>query len=67
MKISYNPNIIKRKREERGLSQENLAKMVGYEDRSSINKIEKGIVNIPDFRLKKICSVLHIEYAELLN
>ncbi|EMA6344847.1 MULTISPECIES: helix-turn-helix domain-containing protein [Bacillus cereus group] len=67
MTISYNPRIIKEKRERKGLSQERLAKLVGYEDRSSINKIEKGNVNIPDFRLKRICSVLHIDYAELLK
>ncbi|MGN4448194.1 helix-turn-helix domain-containing protein [Bacillus cereus group sp. MYBK79-1] len=67
MKISYNPHIIRRHRESKGFSQETLAKMVGYEDRSSINKIEKGTVNIPDFRLKKICDVLHIEYGDLFK
>ncbi|TKI35298.1 helix-turn-helix transcriptional regulator, partial [Bacillus cereus] len=35
------PKIIKKEREKRGLSQDTLARMVGYEDKSSINKIEK--------------------------
>ncbi|WP_179880241.1 helix-turn-helix domain-containing protein [Bacillus cereus] len=67
MKVAYNPKIIKKEREKRGLSQDTLARMVGYEDKSSINKIEKGNVNIPDFRLKKLCTVLHIDYRELLR
>ena len=32
---------IKNVREQRGLSQETLAKLMGYKDRSSISKIEK--------------------------
>lgn len=38
---------IKRFRKEKGLSQEELARMTGYTDRSSIAKIEKGDVDLP--------------------
>ena len=38
---------IRRRREELGLSQDELAKKLGYKSRSSINKIEKGENDIP--------------------
>ena len=43
-----NPDIdlgkkLKQAREQAGLSQEELARMLGYQSRSSINKIEAGV------------------------
>ena len=38
---------IRRYRKELKLSQEELAKRTGYTDRSSIAKIEKGMVDLP--------------------
>ena len=40
-------DIIKKRREELGLSQEELAAKLGYKSRSSINKIELGLSDIP--------------------
>ena len=37
---------IKRLREDRGMSQEALAQQTGYTDRSSIAKVEKGLVSL---------------------
>ena len=40
-------SLIKRKREELGLSQEELARILGYKHKSSINKIELGLADVP--------------------
>ena len=42
---------IRARREELGLSQEELAKRMGYKSRSSINKIEKGENDIPQSKI----------------
>ena len=46
-------NRIKLRREELGLSQEILAKALGYTSRSSINKIELGYQDLPAKKIKK--------------
>lgn len=38
---------IKQRREELGLSQDELARMLGYKHKSSINKIELGAADVP--------------------
>ena len=43
--------IIKQRRELLGLTQEDLAKRLGYKGKSSINKIELGIADIPRAKL----------------
>ena len=50
---------IKKCREELGLSQEELAKKIGYSSRSTINKIEKGLSDISQSKV--------IEFAKALN
>lgn len=40
-------DLIKQKREELGLSQEELARILGYKHKSSINKIELGLADVP--------------------
>ena len=50
---------IKRLREEHGLSQDELAKKIGYTSRSSIAKIEKGEVDLSQSKI--------IAFAEALN
>ena len=42
---------IKNRREELNMSQEELAKKLGYKSRSSINKIEKGENDIPQSKI----------------
>lgn len=41
-----------------GITQEALALKVGYTSRSSINKIEKGIVDIPQSKLTELADAL---------
>lgn len=58
--------LIKQKREELGLTQEELAKKVGYKSRASINKIELQR-DIPIKKLKPIADVLGIDIHVLVG
>ena len=58
--------IIKQKREELGLTQEQLAQMVGYKSRVSINKIELQR-DVPVKKLKPIADALGIDIRFLIN
>ena len=49
---------IRKKREELGLSQEELATRMGYKSKSTINKIELGINDIPQSKIEKFAEVL---------
>ena len=49
---------IKQRREELGLSQDELARLVGYKSRSSINKIELGFRDLTQSKIKKIADAL---------
>ena len=49
---------IKLRREELNLSQDELAKRLGYKSRSSINKIEVGSRNLTQSRIKAIADAL---------
>lgn len=49
---------IKRLREEKGLSQDALAKLTGYTDRSSIAKIEKGQVDLQQSKIELFANAL---------
>mgnify|MGYP000299656556 CR=1 FL=1 len=45
---------IKKRREELGLSQEDLAKILGYKHKSSINKIELGAADVPRAKFRPL-------------
>ena len=49
---------IKNRREELNMSQEELAKKLGYKSRSSINKIEKGENDIPQSKIAAFAAAL---------
>ena len=50
-------NIAKR-RKELGITQEELATRMGYKSKSTINKIELGVNDIPQTKIKKFAEVL---------
>lgn len=52
-------NRIKNRREELGLSQDELAQKLGYKSRSSINKIESGERNLTQSKIKAIADALN--------
>jgi len=49
---------IRRRREELGLTQDQLAVRLGYRSRSTINKIEKGINDVAQSKLKSFAEAL---------
>lgn len=58
---------IKIKREELGLTQEDLAKRMGYKSKSTINKIELGINDITQSTIIKFTEVLNTTPAYLMG
>ena len=60
-------NNISRLRRELGWTQEDLAKMMGYKSKSTINKIELGINDIPQSKIVQFAKVLGTTPAELMG
>lgn len=58
---------IKELREQKGLSQTDLAKLVGYQYRSTINKIENGQRNITTNLIAKLAKVFNTTPAYLMG
>lgn len=58
---------IKKFRKQMNLSQEELAKRTGYTDRSSIAKIEKGLVDLTQTKIKQFADVFGITPSELMG
>lgn len=64
--MSIGENIAKR-REELGYTQEQLAEMVGYKHKSSINKIEKGVNDVSQSKIVALASALKCSVDYLLD
>lgn len=60
-------NRIKELRTKLGLTQEELAKRAGYTSRSTINKIEKGLVDITQSKFVLLSKVLGVTPSQLLG
>lgn len=61
---------VKRFRNERGLSQEELANLVGYTSeyaRSSINKIEAGKSDLPASKIHALAKALNVPISQLMG
>ena len=58
---------IARRRTELGLTQEELAILMGYKSKTSINKIEKGINDIPQTKIMKFAEVLRTTPSYLMG
>lgn len=58
---------IKERREFLGYSQEELAKMLGYKSRSTIAKIESGIIDIPQSKIELFADVLQTTPGYLMG
>lgn len=54
-------------RKQIGLTQEELAKMMGYKSKSTINKIELGINDIPQSKILQFANVLGTTPAYLMG
>lgn len=58
---------IKFKREELDISQDELARRLGYKSRSSINKIELGLQNLNQSKIKAIADALQTTPAFIMG
>lgn len=54
-------------RQEKGLSQEELAHLLGYKSRSTINKIEKGERDVPRKMIAQLSIVLNVNPLDILG
>lgn len=59
--------MIKIRREKLGMSQDELAQKLGYKSRSSINKMELGIQDVPQRKVKDFAKVLGVSISYLLE
>ena len=58
---------IRQRREQLGLSQEELAARMGYRSKSSITKLEKGINDLPRSKLEELAAALDTTPAWLMG
>ena len=58
---------IKELREKSGMTQEDLAKLIGYKSRSTINKIEMGKNDIPQNKIEKFAKALRVPPISLMG
>lgn len=58
---------IKNKREALGISQDELAQLTGYTSRSSIAKIEKGLVDLPQTKIELFAKALNTTPSSLMG
>ncbi len=59
--------IIKNRRTELGMTQDELAEKTGYKTRSSINKIEKGFNDLPRNKIELFAKALNVPQAYFLS
>ena len=58
---------IRQRREQLGMSQEELAARMGYRSKSSITKLEKGINDLPRAKLEELAAALNTTPAWLMG
>ena len=58
---------ILQKRKELGMTQEELAKRLGYKSKSTINKIEMGINDVPQSKIVRFAEILCTTPAYLMG
>ena len=58
---------IKMHRRAAGMTQEELAQLTGYTDRSSISQIERGIVDLSQSKIQQFADVFGVTPSELMG
>ena len=58
---------IRAKRLELGLSQTQLAELIGYKDKTAISRIERGLVDIPQSKLELFARALKTTPGDLMG
>lgn len=59
--------LIKLRREELGITQEELAKRVGWASKGSVNKVELGRVGVPRSKMPALAKALQMDPSELVE
>lgn len=59
--------LIAKYRKEKGLSQEELANLLGYKSRTTINKIENGQREVPRKMIAQLSIILNVSPLDLLG
>lgn len=65
--MNYIGNAIRERREELGMTQDELAELMGYKSRSTIAKIEKGVNDVTQSNVVRLAYVLRTTPAHLLG
>lgn len=63
--LEYVGKLVRTKRKEKHLTQDELAKLVGYTCNDSISKIERGMIDVPANKISALCKALEIPPADL--
>jgi toxin-antitoxin system, antitoxin component, xre family len=58
---------IRNRRKELKITQDELAKLTGYSDRSSIAKIEKGVVDLSQSKIIDFSKALNVTPTQIIN
>ena len=58
---------VKDRREQIGMTQEELAERLGYKHKTSVSKIEKGIAEVPSSMVVKIAQALGMSVQQLMG
>ena len=58
---------LKTRRIELELTQQELADLMGYKSKTTINKIELGKNDIPQSKISKFCEVLNLSESQLMG
>ncbi|MBQ8468240.1 MAG: helix-turn-helix transcriptional regulator [Clostridia bacterium] len=58
---------IHRLRKEKNLTQDDLAKKVGYTSRTTVNKVEKDLIDLPYSKIMSFCKALEVSEEYLLG
>lgn len=66
MKLNKTGELLKKLREQKGMTQDQLAKEL-FVDRTLVNKWEKGVTCIPSGHLKKISDIFDVSLEELIS
>lgn len=58
---------IRKYRKNAGMTQDELARLAGYSDRSSIAKIERGLVDLSQSRIKQFADIFGVTPSTLMG
>jgi len=58
---------LKQRREDNGLTQDQLSKLLGYKNGQYLSNIERGLCGIPQKNIKHFADILRVNKNEIIN